>query len=100
MTKRDWLTAEEMSKVVGKVLSSPLQTEIIVDISNAPLSFSELQKKLEMTSGNLNYHLLRLGSAGLLSKDPQNRYSITPLGRDIAKIVRTAIKASLEIEPK
>jgi DNA-binding HxlR family transcriptional regulator len=92
------MTKDKVVKAVGEVLSSPPKVGIVNEVEDQPKSFSELQKKLKMTSGNLNYHLLRLTSAGLLTKDTENRYAITPLGRDVDEVVKKALKASEEIE--
>jgi DNA-binding HxlR family transcriptional regulator len=89
---------DKVVAVVGEVLSSPPKVGIVNEVDVQPKTFSELQKKLKMSSGNLNYHLLRLTSAGLLTKDPENRYAITPLGRDVDKVVKSALKASKEIQ--
>ena len=90
--------SKKFVKSTGDILSSPPKAGIINQIEQRPATFSDLQKKLGLSSGNLNYHLLKLDSAGLLTKDAEDKYAITPLGRDVAKTVKKVLEASKEIE--
>jgi len=94
----EMVRSKEFVKSIGDILSSPPKAGIIAEVEQKPTTFSKLQKKLGLSSGNLNYHLLRLESAGLLAKDAEDKYAITPLGQDMSKVIKQVLKASKEIE--
>jgi len=71
-------------KVAGAVLSSKPQTELVESLLNGEKRFSELQGKLNWSSGRLNYYILRMTASGLLERQPSG-YSLTEEGRKIAK---------------
>ena len=76
-------------KKLASVLSSDAKTGVVTELGEGEKTFSELQKKLKMTSGNLNYHLLGLHSLGLVSKK-QKAYVLTVLGQDVVQKVKQA----------
>lgn len=81
------MSEEESFENLGMILSSPPKRRIMMLLSLEDRRFTDLLDALETTSGNLNYHLLRLRSAGLLSKR-QQRYRLTTSGRKIAEKIK------------
>jgi len=82
----------DTAKKVGNILRSSSATDIVGEIQDKDRSFSELQKDLKMTSGRLNYHLLKLRTAGILKKTRGERYALTKLGNKVSEIVRRTLK--------
>jgi predicted transcriptional regulator len=85
------MSTNEEAKILGMVLSSDAQRNLLLILETENKGFSELMHKLKMTSGNLNYHLLRLQNAGLLITK-QQRYTLTGRGLRIAKKVEKALE--------
>lgn len=73
-------------KVAGFILSSDSAVAIVKSLVKVDKRFSDLQQELEMTSGRLNYHLLRMRSFGILSrKRPRRGYTLSKKGKKIAE---------------
>lgn len=84
MTEKAFPTNEER-RIAGKILSSKSETDIVSTVaSGGRKRFSELQEELNMTSGRLNYHLIRLRALGILSRGHEG-YSLTQKGKKIAQ---------------
>ncbi len=71
---------EELEEVVFQALASTERREIISVIRSheGGATYSEILGELGLTTGNLNYHLKQL--EGLIGKDEERRYRLTPLG--------------------
>ena len=66
-----------VSRVESKVLESPERLRILQIVYERPgVSVTELAQRLEMTWGQLNYHLTRLASAGLLHTVKAGRHRL------------------------
>jgi DNA-binding HxlR family transcriptional regulator len=74
-------------KTVGDVLCSPPRLNIVIAIDEKTRGFAELQKLSHLSSGTLGYHLLKAQVAGIVTKNSENRYAITPLGQKVAAIL-------------
>ena len=81
------MTEEERFEDLGMILRSTPKRKIMMLVALEDRRFTELLDSLETTSGNLNYHLLRLRSAGLLTKR-QQRYTLTTKGRRITEKIK------------
>lgn len=81
------MSEEETFENLGMILSSRPKRRIMQLLSLEDRRFTDLLSALETTSGNLNYHLLRLRSAGLLTTRKQ-RYSLTTAGQKIAEKIK------------
>ena len=85
------MTDEENAKrdekrIAGFILSSDSEVDIVKSLVDKDKRFSELQDELKMTSGRLNYHLLRMRSFGILSRKRSRRgYTLSKRGRRIAQ---------------
>jgi DNA-binding HxlR family transcriptional regulator len=84
-------------KTVAEVLASPQRAAIIVAIDKKDRGFAELQKLSNLSSGTLGYHLLKAQVSGVITKDQNNKYSITPLGRKVTVILEQIGESSNEI---
>lgn len=73
-------------RIAGFILSSESGTAIMRSLMQGDKRFSDLQKVLKMTSGRLNYHLLRMRSFGLLSrKRSRSGYTLSKKGKKLAE---------------
>jgi len=73
-------------KIAGFILSSESAMAIVKSLTRADRRFSDLQKELQMTSGRLNYHLLRMRSFGILSRRRSREgYGLTKKGKRVAE---------------
>jgi DNA-binding transcriptional ArsR family regulator len=79
---------KEVEEVVFQALASQERREImrVVRSREGGAIYSEILGELGLTTGNLNYHLKQLG--GLLEKDEERRYRLTPLGERAMAILR------------
>lgn len=85
----------KLRKTVGEILSSPTRHKLVVEIDEKSRVFSELQRLSKLSSGNLGYHLLKAQASGVIEKDKQEKYSITPLGSRVARALKQ-IEEALE----
>lgn len=69
---------------VGRVLVSPPKLGIIVALGkNETESFTDIKKKLRITGGTLNYHLLFLQKDGLVKKKTSGEYALSDEGKQV-----------------
>jgi len=86
--------AYKITKPIGEVLSSPSKLGIVLSLKRGQKSFTEIQRELDMTSGNLNYFLIRLKSDGILDRTDEEKYALTSGGKTIADLVTDVLKES------
>jgi len=55
-------------------------------LASEPMTFSEIQGKLNIDSGHLSYHLENLGD--LIIRLPDNRYSLSISGREAIRLMK------------
>ncbi|MBU6999091.1 MAG: transcriptional regulator [Theionarchaea archaeon] len=87
-------------------LSNPVRLGIMILLKRKPrMIFSEIQKVLQLTSGNLNSHLNHLERSGyismkkgLLSKGPRTIVEITTAGEEELKTYLSRLKVGLSYE--
>ncbi len=79
---------DEVEEVVFQALASTERREIlrIIRTREGGATYSEILGELALTTGNLNYHLKQL--EGLLEKDEERRYRLTPLGERAMAVLR------------
>lgn len=92
---------------MDELLLSRVRLEVIAQLVTAEwVTFSELQRSIEVTNGNLGAHLAKLVASGYVAEEkrfagrrPQSRYSLTRTGR--AALVRhvSDLKALVESAP-
>lgn len=77
---------------VGKVLVSPPKLGIVVTLGkNESESFTTIKKKLRITGGTLNYHLLFLQKEGLVEKTDNGEYMLSDEGKQVFQIVKSVV---------
>jgi DNA-binding MarR family transcriptional regulator len=75
---------------MDELLLSKVRLAVIAQLLSAAwVTFSELQKSIDVTNGNLGAHLGKLVEAGYVKEEkrfearrPQSRYRLTKTGRD------------------
>jgi DNA-binding MarR family transcriptional regulator len=75
---------------VDELLLSKVRLAVIGQLVNAQwITFSELQRSIDVTNGNLGSHMAKLVEAGYVKEEkrfadrrPQSRYQLTKTGRD------------------
>ena len=87
---------EELRKTVGEIISSPPKLGIVLSVEEDPKKFSEIQRRLKLSSGVLSYHLLRTQAAGLVKKT-KDEYKITPMGSKVARVLKQILETSEEL---
>ncbi|MCX6655639.1 MAG: winged helix-turn-helix domain-containing protein, partial [Candidatus Bathyarchaeota archaeon] len=81
---------EEVENVVFQALVSGERREIlrVIRSSENGATYTEVLGELGLTTGNLNYHLKQL--EGLVQRDSDRRYSLTPLGEKAYSVLSTS----------
>lgn len=78
-----------------EALGHPIRLEILQSLSNEPLSFSELKRKVKIeSSGHLSFHLNKLRD--LVTTNPEGNYQLTDEGKEALtaiRIIETFVKA-------
>jgi len=69
-------------RLAGIVFRSSSEMDLISTLAKSEKRFSQLQKGLGMSTGNLNYHLVKLKAEGLVAKSEQG-YTLSDVGRTI-----------------
>jgi DNA-binding transcriptional ArsR family regulator len=79
---------DEVEEVVFQALASTERREIlrIIRTREGGATYSEILGELALTTGNLNYHLKQL--EGLVEKDEERRYRLTPFGERAMSVLR------------
>ncbi len=79
---------EEIVEVVFQALSHPMRRNVLAILGADPkgVSYTELIGEMGLPTGKLNYHLDQLG--GLIEKNAERRYVLTPLGKKALSQVR------------
>jgi DNA-binding HxlR family transcriptional regulator len=72
-----------------EALGHPLRIEILRALSEAPLGFADLKRKVGIaSSGHLSHHLEKLD--GLIGTTPAGTYSLTDDGKEALRIVEAS----------
>jgi DNA-binding transcriptional ArsR family regulator len=79
----------EYEEAIFQSLGADDRREILRIIAReGDASYTEILGELNMTTGNLNYHLKQL--EGFIEKDAERRYRLTPLGGAALKVLTAA----------
>jgi len=89
---------EDTYSVIFSALKHPARRKIIRMLSEGPLTYTELQNKLEVETGFLNYYLESLN--GLIKKDENSRYRISGLGRSALGLMMQVEEPTHKTEPR
>ncbi len=77
-------------QIIIQTLDHEIRRTILQLVSSRPYSYSELMSLLEIDSGKLYYHLNLL--SGLLMKQDEGIYSLSPLGRKVVDFYEQLFK--------
>jgi len=69
-------------RLAGIIFRSASEMELVRSLAKNQKRFSQLQKELGMSTGNLNYHLVKLKSEGLVAKSGRD-YLLSNVGQAI-----------------
>ena len=72
-------------KVVIQAIAHDIRREALRIIVNQPQTFTDLLNYFDISSGKLTYHLNQI--KGFVSKNEENKYTITPLGKRALEIL-------------
>lgn len=88
---------DELEKAIFQALGADERREMLRIVSREEgASYTEILGELDMTTGNLNYHLKQL--EGFLEKDGKRRYRLTPLGELALNVLGAAGSGPDEID--
>ncbi|TRO48101.1 ArsR family transcriptional regulator [Candidatus Bathyarchaeota archaeon] len=88
---------DELEKAIFQALGADERREMLRVASRGEgASYTEILGELNMTTGNLNYHLRQL--EGFLEKDDERRYRLTPLGELALKVLGATGSSPDEID--
>ena len=79
-------------KVIIQAIAHNIRREALRIIVNQPQTFTDLLNYFNISSGKLTYHLNQI--KGFVSKNEENKYTITPLGKralEILEIINSEI---------
>jgi len=83
---------DELEEALFQALAATERREILrVAARDQGATYTQILAELNMTTGNLNYHLKQL--EGLLEKDGERRYRPTPLGAAAINVLTSASEA-------
>jgi len=83
---------DELEEALFQALGAAERREILrVAARDQGATYTQILGELNMTTGNLNYHLKQL--EGLLERDEERRYRSTPLGAAAVNVLRSANEA-------
>jgi len=86
---------EDTYSVIFSALKHPSRRKILRILAEGPKTYTELQKKLGIDTGYLNYYLETLD--GLIMKR-EGRYSLSELGRSAVMLIRNVEETGLTAE--
>jgi DNA-binding transcriptional ArsR family regulator len=83
---------DELEEAVFQALGAAERREILrVTAREDGATYTQILGELDMTTGNLNYHLKQL--EGLIEKDQERRYRLTPLGENAVHVLTSTSEA-------
>jgi hypothetical protein len=79
-------TEEDTYNIIFKAMQHPIRRRILRTISEAPSTYTEIQKTLNIDNGLLNYHLDSMKD--LITKDEEERYTLSEFGKATVNLVK------------
>jgi hypothetical protein len=89
---------EEIYSTMFRSLKHPARRKILRMIADKPMSFSQLQEELAISSSYLTYHLESLGQ--LLSKEENGTYKLSAFGLATINTMKTVEETPESVQPK
>jgi DNA-binding transcriptional ArsR family regulator len=86
------MVADELEEAVFQALGADERREILRIVTReGGVSYTQVLGELNMTRGNLNYHLKQL--EGFVEKDDERKYRLTPLGQTAMNVLEAIAKS-------
>ena len=79
-------TEEDTYNIIFKAMQHPIRRRILRTLSDAPSTYTEIQRTLNIDNGLLNYHLDNMRD--LLTKNEEEKYTLSEFGRATVNLVR------------
>jgi DNA-binding transcriptional ArsR family regulator len=79
-------TEEDTYNIIFKAMQHPIRRRILRTLSEAPSTYTEIQRTLNIDNGLLNYHLDNMRD--LLTKNEEEKYTLSEFGRATVNLVR------------
>ena len=87
---------ERKEVLIGKVLSSPAKTGIVVLLQKrGKVGFEELRRELEMSNGALDYQLKSLAAAGIITQAEDGKWILSEPGTQISGTIRQVVSSTI-----
>jgi DNA-binding transcriptional ArsR family regulator len=77
---------EDTYNIIFKAMQHPIRRRILRTLSEAPSTYTEIQKTLNIDNGLLNYHLDNMRD--LLTKNEEEGYTLSEFGKATVNLVR------------
>lgn len=78
-------TVQSLSQAVNSAFGHPHRFRIVMSLRSSSGTFTELKRLLGVSSPTVNYHLDKLVKGWIVSKDKEEKYTLTILGEFILK---------------
>lgn len=79
-------TEDDTYNIIFKAMQHPIRRRILRTLSEAPNTYTEIQKTLNIDNGLLNYHLDSMKD--LITKDEGERYTLSEFGKATVNLVK------------
>jgi DNA-binding transcriptional ArsR family regulator len=79
-------TEEDTYNIIFKAMQHPIRRRILRTLSEAPSTYTEIQRTLNIDNGLLNYHLDNMRD--LLTKNEEEKYTLSEFGKATVNLVR------------
>ena len=79
-------TEEDTYNIIFKAMQHPIRRRILRTLSEAPSTYTEIQRTLNIDNGLLNYHLDNMRD--LLTKNEEEKYTLSEFGKATINLVR------------
>jgi len=79
-------TEEDTYNIIFKAMQHPIRRRILRTLSEAPSTYTEIQRTLNIDNGLLNYHLDNMRD--LITKNEEEKYTLSEFGKATVNLVR------------
>lgn len=79
-------TEEDTYNIIFKAMQHPIRRRILRNLNENPITYTEIQRDLNIDNGLLNYHLDAMNS--LITKNNEEKYTLSEFGRATVNLVR------------
>ncbi len=79
-------TEEDTYNIIFKAMQHPIRRRILRTLNEAPSTYTEIQRTLNIDNGLLNYHLDNMRD--LLTKNEEEKYTLSEFGKATVNLVR------------